>query len=173
MTSDDCLTVLWKGCGPPCVNILPPPGTPSPRPAFGGLSSQPLPRGSHCRGWQGRCGNPASAQGQSTQVSSVMIFTNLWLFQKARRERNSGQERNPWDGNNEPFITQNEIARKNKHPKKVHFIRDLRCPRPAGYKVLRVQRPGPRATVSPAPVPPRPCQRLSSRHHLAGELRRL
>lgn len=22
-----------------------------------------------------------------------------------------------WDGNNEPFITQNEIARKNKHPK--------------------------------------------------------
>lgn len=31
------------------------------------------------------------------------------------------------------------------------FIRSLRCPRLAGYKVLRVQLPGPRATVSHVP----------------------
>lgn len=56
-----------------------------------------------------------------------------------------------WDGNNEPFITQNETARKNKQ-KKVHFIRGLRCSRLVGYKVLSVQLRGPRATVSHAPL---------------------
>lgn len=57
-----------------------------------------------------------------------------------------------WDGNNEPFITQNDAARKNKQTKKIgHFIRGRRCPRLVGYKVLSVQLRGPRATVSPAP----------------------
>lgn len=73
----------------------------------------------------------------------MMIFflTNLsiFFFQKARMDL--------WDGNNEPFISQNETARKNKHQKRTFYQR-VYCPRLTGYKVLSVQWPGPRATVS-------------------------
>lgn len=80
----------------------------------------------------------------------MVILPTFGYFRK-QGENVIAARKNLWDGNNEPFITQNEIARKNKHPKKVHFIKALRCPRLVGYKVLSVQLPGPRATVSHAP----------------------
>ena len=81
------------------------------------LSSQPLPQGSNCGGHE-RCGNSASAQGRDRQGSSVMV---LPTFQSFRKQNTAEARMDLWDGNNEPFITQNETARKNKHTKTVHL----------------------------------------------------
>lgn len=54
-----------------------------------------------------------------------MILPTFQLFQK--QEENTTEARmDLWDENKEPFITQNETARKNKHTKK--YILSEACP---------------------------------------------
>lgn len=133
----------------------------------GAFPARHLPRGSNCR-WQERCGNSASAQGQSTQASSVMILPTFGYFRK-QGENLIAAGKNLWDGNNEPFITQNEIARKNKHPQKSTFYQSPARPKASGVQGTGCSASWAKSYSKSCPLCRRfaPVSQISSLQHLA------
>lgn len=73
---------------------------------------------------------------------------------------------NLWNGNNEPFITQNKTARKNKHPPKSTFYQRLVLLKASGVQGTECSASRAKSYSVMPPVPLLPVSLVSSFNHL-------
>ena len=74
-----------------------------------------------------------------------------------------------WDGNNEPFITQNETARKNKHPKQ-YILSESVLPKASGAQGTECSASRAKSYSKSCPLRrSSPVSWISSLNHLLGK----